>query len=157
MLAGNSSALRYLHGEIYLSSSSYEYIPSGQPIIPVPPRGLKPEQVRPLLQDKNPLVAAEAGYLLALLKDSTGMDKLLAYYEKKSTDHDFVCRMVYRAITALDDDSRVPILKDIYKSLSKSGSYELREFYWTIRNMTGEKCLELRKVIRDEVGMEALR
>ena len=33
----------------------------------------------------------------------------------------------------------------------------LREFYWTIRNIKGERILALRKKIRDEAGMDRLR
>ena len=35
--------------------------------------------------------------------------------------------------------------------------YEVREVYWTIRSMTGEPALALRKTVRQEVGMEKLR
>jgi len=33
----------------------------------------------------------------------------------------------------------------------------MREFYWTIRSMEGEKILALRKTIRAEVGMDRLK
>ena len=33
----------------------------------------------------------------------------------------------------------------------------MKEFYWTIRFMTGPEVLKLRKEIRDQVGMAALR
>jgi HEAT repeat protein/thioredoxin-like negative regulator of GroEL len=158
VLTHNTARLRYLHDEIYISGAEIsEGLSTGSPIVPTAPKGLQAQQVRPLLEDKNPLVAAEAGYLLALLKDRSGLEKLLSYYQKNANDHDFICRLVYRAITALDDDDLTPVLNDIYKTLAKSGSYELREFYWTIRSMTGDKCVALRKHIRDEVGMEALR
>ena len=106
---------------------------------------------------QSSLPARRASAALALLKDRSGLDKLLDYYHRNSSDHDRLCRLVYRAITALDDDANTPTLTEIYKTLAKSGNYELREFYWTIRSMTGEKCMALRQHIRDEVGMDALR
>lgn len=157
-LAIGPDAVRYLRQTIYLRGAvSYSDYSSGTPIAPVPPRGLKAEQVKPFLSDANPRTAAIAGYLLALFRDRSGLDKLLAYYRTNSTDHDEVCRLVYRAIAALDDDALTPVLAEIYKTLSKSGTWNLREFYWTIRSMTGERCMALRKQMRDEVGMEALR
>jgi hypothetical protein len=33
----------------------------------------------------------------------------------------------------------------------------LREFYWTIRDMSDPNVIKLRKQIRDEVGMDHLR
>jgi len=37
------------------------------------------------------------------------------------------------------------------------GSYDVRNFYWSIRAMHGPEILKLRKRIRDEVGMEMLK
>ena len=54
----------------------------------------------------------------------------------------------------LDDDSQTPILAEIYK---KQRDWQHREFYWTIRSMHGPAVLQLRKQIRDEVGMDNLR
>jgi HEAT repeat protein len=157
-LAIGPDAVRYLRQSIYLRGGvSYSDYSSGTPIAPLPPRGLKPEQVKPFLNDANPRTAAIAGYFLALFQDRSGLDKLMNYYHTNSTDHDEVCRLVYRAIAALDDDALTPVLAEIYKTLSKSGTWNLREFYWTIRSMTGERCMALRKQMRDEVGMEALR
>ena len=36
-------------------------------------------------------------------------------------------------------------------------TYEVSEFYWTIRIMTGPDILKFRKQIRDEVGMNQLQ
>jgi hypothetical protein len=63
-------------------------------------------------------------------------------------------RLVYRAIAALNDSSRVSVLVTIYGRLDP---WEASEFYWTIRIMSGRDVLRLRKKIRDEVGMSNLR
>jgi len=39
----------------------------------------------------------------------------------------------------------------------KVPQHEVRDFYWTIRVMTGPEVLRLRKEIRDQAGMEKLR
>ena len=54
----------------------------------------------------------------------------------------------------MDDSSQIPVLRRIYAGL---GQYEVSEFYWTIRIMTGPEMLKFRKQIRDEVGMSQLQ
>jgi hypothetical protein len=50
------------------------------------------------------------------------------------------------------------VLEEIYRTYQPDeDAYRIREFYWTIRSMTGPSVLQLRKRIRDEVGMERLR
>jgi hypothetical protein len=64
--------------------------------------------------------------------------------------------LVYHAIASLDDASQAAVLVEIYEG-SEHNALNVRDFYWTIRSMTGPKLLELRKRIRDEVGMDQLR
>ena len=45
-----------------------------------------------------------------------------------------------------DDPKYIPVLRDIYAKLER---YEVREFYWTIRIMSGEEILKFRKQVRD--------
>ena len=127
---------------------------SGQPIIPEPPKGLSAAQVEPLLSDPDPEVAAEAGYLLALLGQPRGIDPLLRRLHSADKDKEHWQWLAYRAIAALDDSSRLGVLREIYATL---GQGEKSEFYWTIRIMTGPEMLEFRKQIREEVGMDNLR
>jgi len=127
---------------------------SGQAIVPEPPAGLQISQILPLVQDSDPATAAEAGYLLALLGDARGLPPLLRYYHGEGKDDSQTQRLVYRAIAVLDDSSQIPVLKKIYVSLQR---YEVSEFYWTIRIMTGPDILRFRKQIRDEVGMGDLQ
>ena len=47
-------------------------------------------------------------------------------------------------------------LEEIYKSFDRK-DYEVRQFYWTIRGMGAKPAFELRKLIRQEVGMERLQ
>ncbi len=127
------------------------------------PPDLKPEHLRPLLDQGDPALAAQAGYLLVLLGDASGLEPLLRQWRALDTpaeelalprDPDSLRRLVYRAIAALDDSSRIDVLREIYGTLDE---YEVRDFYWTIRVMTGPEMLQFRKEIRDEVGMEQLR
>lgn len=126
----------------------------GLPIIPEAPPGLKPEHVRPLLKDADPETAAYAGYLLAVLREPEGLGPLLAYWRSQKEDKDEWDRLAYRAIAALDDAGQIAVLRDIRARLN---DYEISEFYWTIRIMSGPEVLKLRKEIRDAVGMDRLR
>ena len=127
---------------------------SGQPIVPKPPVGLKVEDVRPLLGHAEPDVAACAGYLLVLLGDADGMAPLLRFWRQQRADYNEWTSLAYRAIAVADDPQYVPVLAEIYAKLKE---YEVSEFYWTIRSMSGPEILKLRKRIRDEVGMSRLQ
>jgi HEAT repeat protein len=127
---------------------------SGTPIVPKPPEGLPISQVVPLLDDPDPAVAAEAGYLLALMGEARGLEPLLRYAQQQGKSDSSLQRLAYRAIAVLDDSNQISLLKKIYAGLSQ---YEVSEFYWTIRIMTGPEILKFRKQIRDEVGMNQLQ
>jgi hypothetical protein len=155
-LAGDTSALDTNGGGYLLEPGpvSQEMYVADRPIVPKPPQGLRPEHIRPWIGDKNPKTAAYAGYLLALLGDRDGLVPLLAYWKslpRRTWNED---RLVVRAVAALDDSTRIPELRAIYKDTDR---WRTREFYWTIRGMTGMEILKLRKQIRDEVGMNNLR
>jgi len=62
-------------------------------------------------------------------------------------------KLVYRAIAVVDDPKYIPVLREIYGKLDQ---YEMSEFYWTIRIMTGPEILSFRKQVRDEVGASRL-
>jgi HEAT repeat protein len=126
-------------------------------VVPTAPRELRPEMVRPLLRDPNPRIAACAGYLLALLGEPEGLGPLLKQWRAQSRKDDEWTELVYRAVATLGDDSRVPILEEIYRAYLREQPYRLRDFYWTIRIMEGPNALRLRKQIRQDVGMDALR
>ena len=64
--------------------------------------------------------------------------------------------LVFRAVAVTNDDGRLPLLQEIYRSM-KDDDRRLSEFYWTIRIMDGPEALKFRKKIRDEVGMDRLR
>lgn len=122
--------------------------------VPPPPPGLKPQQLKPLLQNADPKVAAYAGYLLALLGDPQGLDTLIAFWREHEGRGESATAMVYRAIAALDDSRQLPLLEKIYQKLQE---YEVADFYWTIRSMTGPEIVQLRQRIRKQVGMDRLR
>jgi hypothetical protein len=99
--------------------------------------------------------AAHAGYLLCLLGKNDGLPPLITYW-KSHARNSSTTRLLYRAISALDDDGQTPVLAQIYAGFAKE-PYMVREFYWTIRVMHGPQILKLRKKIRDEIGMEQLQ
>ena len=147
--------LRQVREAIYVQLDRDEYsIRSGAPIVPKPPAGLQVSQILPLADDSDPAVAAEAGYLLAVMGQSRGLEPLLRYAQQQGKSDSRLQRLAYRAIAALDDSNQVPLLRKIYAGL---GQYEVSEFYWTIRIMTGPEILKFRKQIRDEVGMNQLQ
>jgi HEAT repeat protein len=123
-------------------------------IVPEPPKGVEAGQIRPLLADPDPEIAASAGYLLVLLNEPDGMDALLKYWKGQPKKYNQWSRLAYRAIAVLDDPKYLPVLKEIYANLEQ---YEVREFYWTIRIMTGPEILKFRKQIRDERGASELQ
>lgn len=161
-LARGGNELQWLRGAVSLYMSSRKVAfqnlvnPGGSPISPQAPPGLKAEDVRPLLQSSDAATRAHAGYLLTLLKQPEGLGPLVEYWRANVRQDHMWRRQVYRAITALNDDKHTPILNEIYKDLAGETGM-MREFYWTIRSMDGEQVLALRKQIRAEVGMDALR
>jgi HEAT repeat protein len=161
-LAEGGESVRTIRGGaiyLYFENSAVDRgfnVQTGQPIKVSAPAGLTPEVLRPLLAGSKDRVAAEVGYLLATLKDASGLEALTRYWREQAREDQTVRRLVYRAITALDDDSQAPLLEEIYRSYPK-GDYWLRDYYWTVRSMTGPQVGQLRKKIREEVGMENLR
>ncbi len=160
-LAYGKSQLRWLQGTVSVQPGAGEpaiedLVQGGSPITPQAPPGLKPGDIRPLLQSSDQSTRAHAGYLLALLKQRDGLDVLLEYWRKHARDDASRRRQVYRAVTALNDDKLTPVLEEVFRDVV-SDDAQLREFYWTIRSMDGEKVLELRKKIRTEVGMDRLK
>ena len=150
-----TGVLREIRGEIYVQLDREEYSTrTNAPIVPKPPAGLQVSQLLPLVSDPDPAVAAQAGYLLALMGQSRGLEPLVRYAQQQGKSNSQLQRLAYRAIAVLDDSNQIPLLRKIYAGLSQ---YEVSEFYWTIRIMTGPEILKFRKQIRDEVGMNQLQ
>ncbi len=160
-LGGNPMrALRNGAIDLYFENPAIEDVfnPSGDAtIIRVrAPVRLTSEVLRPLLDDASPRTAAQVGYLLATLKDSSGLDLLVSFWREHAREDPTYRRLVYRAVAALDDDTQVGLLQEIYGTML-NGDREMREFYWTIRGMSGPQSAALRKQIRRQVGMDNLR
>ncbi|MGQ0635968.1 MAG: HEAT repeat domain-containing protein [Planctomycetaceae bacterium] len=137
---------------------SHFFHSTSQPIVPVPPAGLRPEPLLPLVDAANRRTAAQAGYLLALLDRHEGLAVLIDYWRAHAQDDVTWMRLVYRAIARLDEGAHVPVLREIYGRLSDDKNRSsLGEFYWTLRSMTHPEILPLRSQIRKEVGMDQLR
>jgi HEAT repeat protein len=158
-LVQGSSALRMLHTGFWvyfdLESVVYSSSSSGTPIVPKPPEGLTAKDVRPLAKDPDAETAATANYLLALLGDRDALEPLVRYWRQNGGSSSEFKKFVYRAIAVADDPKYIPVLRELYSKYDRS-DYELREFYWTIRIMTGSEILKFRKQIRDEVGAARL-
>jgi HEAT repeat protein len=158
-LVQGASALRLLRGTFWvyfdLESVVYTSSSSATPIVPKPPQGLAAKDVRPLAKDSDPETAALANYLLAILGDRDGLEPLIRYWRQYGGNSSEMKKYVYRAIAVVDDPKYIPVLREIYGKYDRS-DYELREFYWTIRIMTGSEILKFRKQIRDEVGAARL-
>lgn len=158
--AGDIDSLR--DGRFQLGSSGHAHIfqfaNTGQVLVPEPPAGLRAEPLLPLVELPNAKVAAQAGYLLALLERREGLARLIDYWRNNASGDMTWIRLVYRAIARLDDGAQLPVLKEIYSKLSvDEHRYYLGEFYWTLRGMTHPDILAFRRQIRQEVGMEQLR
>jgi hypothetical protein len=144
-------------GYLYVSRTSEVHFSSSDDskvIVPEAPKGLQLQHVAPLLAQGDGETKARAGYLLALLGEAEGLKPLLDYWKSDKGADEAVARLVYRAVAALDDESQLAVLKQIYATL-KDG-YEIREFYWTVRGMSGKSILEFRGQMRKELGMERL-
>ena len=162
-LAAGGEAIMRLRGSAYLygvttrSAVSYS-VGDGAVITVNPPTGLKPDPLRAVLATPgvDADLAGYAGYLLVLLGDRSGMAPLLAAARGHSLESPWD-QLLYRAIATANDASRVPVLEEVFDAMMKGNNYQVRDFYWTIRTMTGPAVLKLRKRVRDEYGMSRLR
>ncbi|MEX0714926.1 MAG: HEAT repeat domain-containing protein [Pirellulales bacterium] len=158
-LALGQTGIAFLHGSEFQPPVQYTAVMFGmdgapyQP--PSVPEGLDLDLTRRLAGGDDAEAAAYAGYLLALAGHGDGLDKLVAVWRENRNQAHLWNPLVYQAVAALDDAGRVPLLEEIYESMR--GSYDVRNFYWSIRAMHGAEILKLRKRIRDEVGMEMLK
>ena len=164
-LATREESLRTLRETLYLNFDNpslttvrYTSSPDGtpMPITPTAPAGLAPDVLRPILGDPDRQQAAYAGYLLSLLHEADGFEPLATYWRENGKTDDATRKLVYRAAAALNDDKLTAVLAEVYASYEKQ-TYYVREFYWTIRGIQGPQILELRKRIRQEIGMDGLR
>ena len=120
------------------------------------PTKLKAADIRPFLQHEFVDVRAQAASVLAMLGDTSQIELIVQRWRRADQNNSAAWRkLVYYAIADADDAKYFPILDEIYQAISQQ-SNDLREFYWTIRSMHGPDVLQLRKRIRDDVGMSQL-
>ncbi len=124
------------------------------PIIPTPPAGVTPDDVRPLLTHADPQTRAYAGYVLALAGEKEGLDVLLRYFSEAGRQQRGMEKLVYRAIAKQNAGEHLPLLREMYAGMDE---YDVGDFYWTIRIMSGDDVLRFRKEIRDKFGIGNLR
>jgi hypothetical protein len=147
-------SLRQLRGGFYMGGTTSTVFSSTNKPDLKPPAGLTRELLDGVRSDGDPETVAYVAYLRALLGDNEALPGLIQHWRGAGQSDPKWKRLVYRAIAALNDDSQAPVLEEIYKSYQR---YEVREMYWTIRDMNGPAVVALRKKIRQEVGMEYLR
>ena len=123
------------------------------------PKELTADHLRPFLTSSDDEAVAQAAYLLAMLGEPEGMDRLIARWRKARQSHhgEQWEKLVIEAIAVGDEARYVPLIEEIYRAMTGERAYEVRSLYWTIRSMHGPEILKLRKKIRDEVGMDQLR
>jgi len=121
-----------------------------------PPNDLTQEAVQAIADESEELkLSAFAGYLLALFGDDSGLEDLIKFHKSLDPD-ETLDRLLFRAIAAVNATTKVPLLEEIYARM-EGDEQRIREFYWTIRNMSGPEILAFRKKIRNDVGMGNLR
>lgn len=111
--------------------------------------------LRRFLTDDQPDSVALAAFLLVAAEDPDGWEPLYRVYKAHPDDWNTI-KLVYTAIAILGDDSKTPILEEIAGRIAKDNTYIYRPFYWTIRVIDGPNVLNLRKRIRQDVGMKNL-
>lgn len=155
-LTGSRNELFSMRGGIYLtnilSESDITQRNQNKPIKPEAPAGLTADMVRPLIKSEDAEVRMRAAYLLCLLQEKSALEIL----EKELNGEERMRgsreqRMLYRAIAALNDESRVPTLQSIYKTI-KDDTYEATEFYWTIQSMTGTQITQLQQRVAKDIN-----
>jgi hypothetical protein len=158
-LSGGISIGRYR--DPFFSSAELSLEPGATeatgPIVPTPPPALLAAQLIPYLANGD-AAAAQAGYLLTLLDDPQGLPALMHYCERYAGNTAYR-KLLVRAIAHADQPEHVAVLRRIYAEIKQQTDPDeaIKEFYWSIRPMTGPEVLELRKQIRDENRGSTLR
>ncbi|WP_417847177.1 HEAT repeat domain-containing protein [Thalassoglobus sp.] len=129
-----------------------------KPIVPEAPEELSLEQLEKFTESSNPQVLAQVGYFQTLLGETAYLPALIAVWEGNTQDERYR-RLLYRALARVNDPQYFSILEQIYTQIQSQEYSEpsIKEFYWTIRIMTGPEVLQLRKEIRDTHGAETLQ
>ena len=124
---------------------------------PVLPKGLKQEMVRPFLTSEDPERATGAAYLLALMGDVDGLNRLVDGWRDDREDMR-LAQLVPRAVAALDRDEDAPILREVWESITgEEKNEQARVLYWTIRKMQSPAAKKLRDEMRKDVGWRLFR
>lgn len=158
VLVMGTGDLNYVRGDAFYIPVVYDsqvyYSSDRGPIIPTPPDGVEPDHVRPLLAHADPKTRAYAGYVLALSGEKEGLDALLQYWNGEGRQQRGIEKLVYRAIAKQNAGEHLPLLREMYAGMDE---YDVGDFYWTIRIMSGDDVLRFRKEIRNKFGISNLR
>lgn len=145
-----STVRNELHFNRSYSSHFFSSSSSGPgPIIPKVIDGIDPETARDLLTHSEAKVRALAGYALAMHGDDAGLAELLEFWRNEAYEDSTYQRLVYSAIAKLNAGDQIETLREI---ASQHEGYYAGQFYWTIRIMSGDEVLQLRKELRDKFG-----
>ena len=148
-LPGNDEFYFYGRDRNHYSSPS-----SVKVIVPKPPEGLQSSDIERLVDHKDLGTRGLVNYLQVLMKESKEIDTLLEYFAENDSDE--VAKLVYQAISVIDDDKLSSHLDEIYEQHAKDSNWFAGPFYWTIRPMSGQNVLKLRSRMRREIGLENL-
>jgi hypothetical protein len=128
---------------------------SNRPFSPYKPKGLTPAHLKRAAEHGASPDVEYVQYLRVLLDETEDLTPLVQRWEKNS-GNDAARRLLVRAIAYLDDPANIPLLERVYAKMDE-GSSDQTDFYWTIRIMNGPEILQLRKRIRDRIGIDRLR
>ena len=137
---------------------SFDFSGQPGPIVPDLPEGITSVQLINVSNNAAPDVLAQAGYLLTLMDDPRYFDHLINYWKAHSTNPAYR-QLAYRAISHHNDPAHAKILEQMYDDIRNEPypNSTIKDFYWSIRIMTGSEALELRQRIREEQGADVLR
>ena len=119
---------------------------------PALPEWLTLDAVRPFLSAPDPQTTAGAAYIMALLKEPAGLDRLVEAWRMQQDDRELRLALA-QAVAVSDNDDNIGLVREVYESLeSNEKEYWGPELYWGIRRLDGPKARQLRKEMREKLG-----
>jgi hypothetical protein len=91
---------------------------------------------------------------------------VLSFWNAHALEDPAWIKRVYQSVARVGDDSRVPVLEQIYAMQRNTEPepeaftvplLDIKDLYWAIRGMDGPNARALRQRIRQDVGMPYLR
>src|SRR5262249_37707480 len=95
-------------------SAQFQEMVSNEPRVFRPPAGLRNDTLQKLLAEKDRDTVVSAAYLLALGGRTDVIETLVRAWREGAARDDTYQQLVYRAIAATNDESRVSLLEEMY-------------------------------------------